>query len=168
MRKKSNNNYYISLLLAIALLLVIAVLIVIFKDDKKFDLDKVKEQFMSYYVDNGLQELDKDNFDYYFQIPSSEIENGILLSNFDPYNIDEEHNSSKLLLLITDLTIEKVDEYYDSLNGLLYVHSNNDKLDNYLTSLYKNAILKRGKSYVYLIIGEDNDIMEQELLRLYK
>ncbi len=168
MKKRSSNNYYISLLVAIASLVLIAVLIIIFKDDKKFDLNKVKEQFISYYVDEELQELEKDNLDYYFQIPSSEIDNGLLLSNFNPYNMDEEKTSHKLLLLLTDLSIEKVDEYYDSLDGIIYVYTNNDSLDESVTSLYKNAILKRGKSYVYLIIGEENNIMEQELLNLYK
>ncbi len=168
MKKKSNNNYYISLLVAIATLVLIAILIIIFKNDKKFDLNKVKEQFISYYADEGLQELEKDNLDYYFQIPSSEIDNSLLLSNFNPYNMDEEKTSHKLLLLLTDLSIEKVDEYYDSLDGIIYVYTNNDSLDESISSLYENAILKRGKSYVYLIIGEENNIMEEELLNLYK
>ena len=82
--------------------------------------------------------------------------------------MDEENTSHKLLLLLTDLSIEKVNEYYDSLDGIIYVYTNNDSLDESISSLYENAILKRGKSYVYLIIGEENNIMEQELLNLYK
>lgn len=168
MKKSTNNKCYYIIIIAIIVLVITAILIIAFKDDKNFDLDKVKEQFLSYYIDDDIHEIEKDNIDYYFAIPSGEIDSALLLSNFDPNDIDDENDSLRLIFLIPNIGIEKVDEYYDSLDGFVYAHINNNNLSKKEINLYKNAILKRGKSYVYLILGKDNKIMEQELLRLYK
>ena len=164
---KKFKNIYIFLAI-ILVLVIIAIIIIAFKENKNFDLNEVKDQFISYYVDDNLVQVEKDNIDYYFSLPSSEMENVLLLSNFDPTNIEEEHGNLRLILLINDISIEKVDEYYDSLDGIKYVYSNNENINKEIASLYNNAILKRSTSYVYLILGEENKIMEDELKRLYK
>ena len=166
-----NNKSVLIVFIGILILVVMGIILIVRNDNKTFDLASVSSQFTGYYSDINLEELEKENIDYYFSIPTSEIENALLLSNFNPneYSVnDEEEITPCLLLLLSDLSKEELNEYYDSLNAFIISYTNSDSQNKELVSLYKNAILRRGYNYIYLIMGENNKILESELMRLYK
>lgn len=165
-----NNKGFLIIFIGIILLIVMAIILISNKNHKTFYMSEISSQFTNYYSDDNLQELEKENIDSYFSLPSSEMTDAILLSNFDPNNlvIEEESYSPKLLLVISNIDKDKVKEYYESLNAFVISYTSSDRVNEELISLYKNSILKDGSNYIYFIMGDDSKIMERELLSLYK
>ena len=164
-----DNKSILIVFVGILLLIIAAIILVINSNKKIFDLPSVSSKFISYYADIDLEELENENIDYYFSIPSSEITNGLLLSNFNPNEyIEDSEITPCLLLVLSDLSKEQIDDYYDSLNAFIISYTNSDSQKEELVSLYKNSILRKGKNYIYFIMGDNASIMEKELLYLYK
>lgn len=164
-----NNKSILIVFVGILLLIITAIILIINSNKKTFDLPSVSSKFVGYYSDISLEEMENENIDYYFSIPSSEITNGLLLSNFNPNEYNEENEITPcLLLVLSDLSKEQINDYYDSLNAFItsYINSNSQKEE--LISLYKTSILRKGKNYIYFIMGDNASIMEKELLYLYK
>ena len=164
---KNNKSIFI-VFIGIILLVIVAIILIISSNKKTFDLSEVSKQFTKYYSDIHLEELEKENIDYYFSLPSSELDEALLLSNFNPNELDSESEDSPcLLLVLNNLSKEDINEYYEALNAFVISYDNVED-NNELVSLYKKSILMKGKNYIYFIMGNNNKVMEKELLRLYK
>ena len=58
-----------------------------------------------------------------------------------------------------------MDNYYDSLLGFIDLNKDNSE-DKKIAKLFNKAILKKGKNYVYLVLGDNPKEMEKKLLEL--
>jgi hypothetical protein len=68
-------------------------------------------------------------------------------------------------ILIIVIKSDDVNHYYDILDSFVYTYTNN--VENYpKIDLFKNAVVKKKKNIVYLILSNDNKNIE-EILNKY-
>ena len=173
--KKSNkiNKTKKILIILIPVLIIIAIIILITsnKNKKNYDLTEIEKTFTSYYQDINLESLSEEDITLYFTLPIKTDDHALLLSNFNPnIELTEEEEEPNLLLIITDLDKDMLNEYYDAIEGFVgsYIKIYDGTEDNKLVNLYNDAILTKGKDYFYLIMGTKNNELEEELNKLYK
>jgi flagellar basal body-associated protein FliL len=169
--KKQNNKLLFILILVIIIISTVLYLVITNLNRKSYDIYEVEKEFCKYYSDIELESKTDEEIMHYFSIPINSSDKAILLSNFDPnIEIGEESKEPNLLLLFTDLDKNRLNEYYESLEGFIgsYTNKYDKDTENKLIELYSNSILKKGNNYFYLLIGTKNGEFEEELNRFYK
>ena len=154
----------------ILLILIITFLFVFKKFDKKsYDLNEVEERFLKYYSDINFESKSNDEMLEYFSIPITNANEALLVGNFNPnLEISEDIEDPNLLFIVTNLEENELNEYYDAMKAFVSSYTEKENDNEALVELYEKSILKKGNNYFYFIIGNNNTVIERELLELYK
>lgn len=156
----------IILIASIAFLLVFIVgMIILINNNRKvkFDLDKIEKEMLKEYKELDIRTFDQYDISMYFGLDFNEIPSSLFLSDFVENAEEPKPFSPKILIII--INTKEVDNYYDSLLGFIDLNKDNSE-DKKIAKLFNKAILKKGKNYVYLVLGDNPKEMEKKLLEL--
>lgn len=131
----------------------------------KFDLDLVQKEFMKEFKEYDVREFDQYDISMYFGLDFNEIPSSLFISDFSEDPDEPKPFAPKVLIIV--INTQDAEDYYDSLLGFVDLNKNNLE-DKKLAKKYEKAILKKGKNYVYLLLGDNPKDMEKKLLELAK
>ena len=161
-----SNKKKITLIVSIAFLIIFIIgMIILINNNRKskFDLDKIEKEMLKEYKELDIRTFDQYDISMYFGFDFNEIPSSLFLSDFAENPEEPKPFSPKILIII--INTKDVDKYYDSLLGFIDLNKNNNE-DKKIAKLFNKAILKKGKNYVYLVLGDNPKEMEKKLLEL--
>lgn len=134
-------------------------------NDKSYDLEQIKEDFLVEYDNLNLEEMDKFDINYYFGIDVEAISDYLFLG--DNYYLSQEKELQQPKNLIGIIKTNQEQDYYYILESYIESSKNNTS-EKELLDLYDKAIIKKSKNYVYIILSDDPKQIEDKLLKYYK
>jgi len=172
MEKKEKHKFNKRLFLIILFIVLILGLIVFIgisnsKIDK-YDLTKISQKIENHYKDENLEIVHEEDVISYFPIPTEYMSTSVLAANFNPNVEQDDYKNAHLIFFVTELKKNDRDDVYEFLEGFAKSYSMKYVEDADLEEIMANAIVKKGKDYVYLILGSRNKEMEEDLLSLMK
>lgn len=158
------NKKNIIILITVLIVIVIAVAIFVFSklSFKSYDIPAIEEQCIRYYTDRNIRTMDFIDMTSLFGTNIEETSDAVFLSNM---NVEEEINSESMMIIV--MNTEDSSYYYDLFKSHLdsyMMYNDNEEL----LTLYENAILVKGKNYVYFIIDKEAEVIEKEINMHYK
>ena len=171
-KNKSNKiKRYMLIFIIVIIILSLSYIIsknFISKNNKKYDVNIVEKRFLDYYSDLNFESFQSNDVALYFTISPPITSETVMIGNFNPNEeIKDELIDPNIILLISNITKDECNEYYDALSAFILSYKDGVNIDEKLSNLYKNAILKKGDNYIYLIIGTYSNTIEKELNELY-
>lgn len=159
---KNKKKIIIIISLIISIIIGIFLIYIFSFSSKRYDIDSIKKQCLSFYGDKNLRVMDFIDMTALFGTDFDDTSDAVFMSNI---SIDQPYtNDSMMIVVIND---ENSIYYYDLLKSHVdsYLMYSEDAV---LNNLYSNAILVSGKNYVYLIVGNDAKTIEKEINLFYK
>lgn len=143
------------LILSLIIIFLSIIIYVYYGNNKKIDIDSLKERLLLEYDEVDL--LDRDDISMCFGIESDLIPSSFFISDFKTTTDNYLFEPNNLVIVINS---KEKDYYYGILRSFLDSNINNRDNTNNL-SLYTNAVLKKKKNLVYLILGSKNEKIEK-------
>lgn len=159
MSKKVKLIIIISTIVVLATIVGIAILRT--SKNKRFDIEELRKQSLSYYEEYEPRLLDFMDMTALFGIDVDNNDDNLLIANIS----SDEFEKENMFILIVMNTNDK--SYYDVFQS--YVDSMKNHIDKEeILELFNNSILKRGNNYIYFILGNNPNEVEKEILLQYK
>jgi len=152
-------------------------------DWRTYNIDEVENLFSSYYSEESFTMVD-DSADHLSDVgiiveSANDLARKVLImKNFElgnPSMSDEDIAAGykyRYLLLETGLTAEEVETDYDAalinIENTRDYYMENEEGNETLKNLYADAIIGKGHDYVYVIIGDEAELMKREMEMLLK
>ena len=153
------------IIIALIVLIFLFIVFMIINNSKKtkFDLKVLEEKMIKEYKEYDIRTFDQYDISMYFGFDYNDIPSSLFLSDFVEDPEEPKPFAPKILIII--INTQKVDDYYDNLLGFVDLNKNNLE-DKKMAKLYEKAIIKKGKNYVYLVLGDNPKDIEKKLLEL--
>ena len=145
------------LIICMIFVLIIGLVFVFLKKDKTIDFEGLRTELLDEYRE--IHEYDYFETSMQFGIDSSMLPDSLFLSD---YTFNESSTMYDPNILIIVIKSDNVNYYYDLLDSFIYTYTNNVE-NNPKLDLFKNAIVKKKKNLVYLILSNDNKNIENIL-----
>lgn len=145
------------LILAIIVLVVCICTLFIFRKNKSIDFKKLEEELSARYDD--LRVFDQYDISMYFGIDSDVLSSSLFMSDYNESGEDSLFDPDHLIIVIDSKDSQN---YYDILSGFINSNINNRDINSKL-NLYTEAIFKKKKNLVYLILGSNKEQVEKVL-----
>ena len=172
MEKKEKHKFNKKIFLIIPFIILIIGLIVFIgissSKIKEYDITKISQKIESHYKDENLEIIKEEDVINYFPIPSEYFNSSILATNYNPNVDQDDYKNAHLIFFVTKLNKKDRDDIYEFLEGFAKSYSMKYVKNADLEEMMANAIVKKGKDYVYLVLGSRNKEMEEDLLSLMK
>ena len=158
--KKTHNKIIIISIIAIIIFGIIIFLLFPFSF-KRYDVDAIESQFLKYYSDKNLRVMDFVDMTALFGTNFDDTSDVIFMGNV---TIDQPYTEDTMLVVV--INDDNPIYYYDLLQSHIdsYLMYSDDDI---LNKLYKNAILVKGKKFVYFIVSNDAKVIEKEINSFY-
>ena len=172
---------------------ILVILLVVKKEEKAFDLDFIKTEFLRFYGDDeentedatsvletsdgviiGEDEEEGNRFEEKNDgiVNVNDGDEVLILKNFDSGDEVSEDVVEPMFILVVNSG--DLDKYYEEINNYLVSNTENlnelreEALGERLFRLVRGAILKKEKNYLYFIMADDAELVERELLSMKK
>jgi hypothetical protein len=160
-KRKLSKRAIIGILAVIVSILLVAIVVILFNKFKikTYDVNKLKESLINGYEELYLSEMDHVDVLSLYGFEKNEVEDALYLKSLklDDEGNDITENVNYIIIMNTD----NYQYYYEIFES----HIDSTKMyteDKKLLKLYdKNAILKKDKNYVYLIISKKSKEIEE-------
>lgn len=164
---KLNKKMKISLtfILIIFIIILSTTLVLFNKSRVRFNIEESEKKLLSDYRYLDLYTLDEFDISLYFGLELKEIPSSLFLTDFELNKEEPAAFNPKVLVVIINSNTPS--EYYDFFKDYSNMNINNSE-DKKVVKFYKNAILKKGKNYMYFIAGKDKKDIEKTILNLKK
>ena len=178
MREKFEVRKLILWILGLALFGVLVWLIVKITttDWRTYDINEVQKLFSFYYGSEGFEgvEVPRDDLVHFGMMNEDPELKMIVMKNFEPMNEPKEREDGKnrYLLLEVGLDEGKVKESFESLEANITsareYYAENEEGNEYKKALYDGAKYGKGHDFVYVLMGDEAELMEREMKMLLK
>lgn len=160
-KRKLSKRAIVGILAILASILLIVLVVILFNKFKikTYDINDLKNKLVEGYEELYLTDMDHVDVLELYGFEKSEVEDALYLKSF---KMDDEGNDiTEDVNYIIIMNTEDYQYYYEIFES----HIDSTKMyteDKKLLKLYdKNAILKRDKNYVYLIISKKSKEIEE-------
>lgn len=153
------NKKIVILIILFIVLIIGCLLFSVFMNNKSYNIENIKTELINNYSD--LRELDVYDVSMYFGIDLNDIPSSLFLTDF--VEDSENHNPFLPKQLIIVINSNKIDEYYNILQG--YLEINKSSLEDIKDiKRFDSTIIKRDKNRLYLILGNNKKDIEKIIM----